>query len=217
MDRATLAAYDKDAAAFATDWHEQPAPCDLHDVVARFFIQGGSTADIGCGSGREVAWLNANGFPAVGFDASGGLLAEARTRYPDLSFARAELPDLRGIAANTYDNLLCETVIMHLDRAQIAASVCRMLDIVKPRGIFYLSWRLTEDADQRDKHGRLYAAFDASLVSAELSAATMLLDEAVINASSGKTIHRLVVRKDKPQRIVYSRAPDAVQREAVRC
>jgi len=39
-------------------------------IVARFFIRSGVTADIGCGSGREVAWLNANGFPAVGFDAS---------------------------------------------------------------------------------------------------------------------------------------------------
>lgn len=195
MDYQTLAAYDHDAAAFAKDWHEQPAPHDLHDIVKRFFIRGGATVDIGCGSGREVAWLNANGFPAVGFDASDGLLAEARARYPHLDFAQAELPDLRGIAANTYDNVLCETVIMHLERAQIAPSVARMLDIVKPGGAFYLSWRVTEGADQRDQHRRLYAAFDASLVSAELSAATLLLDEEVISASSGKKVHRIVVRK----------------------
>ena len=115
MDRPTLAAYDKDAAAFAKDWHEQPAPVDLHEIVERFFIKNGMTADIGCGSGREVAWLNANGFPAKGFDASEGLLAEARTRYQQFEFVHAELPDLDGIAANTYDNVLCETVIMHLD------------------------------------------------------------------------------------------------------
>ena len=135
MDRATLAAYDKDAAAFARDWHEQPAPADLHDVVTRFFIKGGKTADIGCGSGREVGWLDANGFPAEGFDASDGLLAQARSRYPHLRFARAELPELQGIVADRYDNVLCETVIMHLDRAQIASSVRRMLDITKPGGI----------------------------------------------------------------------------------
>jgi SAM-dependent methyltransferase len=195
LDRLTLAAYDHDAAAFAEDWHEQPLPHDLHDIVKRFFVAGGATADIGCGSGREVAWLNANGFPARGFDASDGLLAEARARYPHLDFVHAELPDLRGIAANTYDNLLCETVIMHLDRAQIAPSVVRMLDIVKPGGIFYLSWRVTEGADQRDKYRRLYAAFDASLVLAELSVAMLLVDEEVVSASSGKKIHRLVVRK----------------------
>ena len=195
MDRPTLAAYDNDAAAFAKDWHEQPAPVDLQEIVARYFIRGGITADVGCGSGREVAWLNANGFPAVGFDASDGLLAEARSRYPELDFAHAELPGLKGIVAGSYDNVLCETVIMHLDRAQIAPSVGRMLDILKPSGILYLRWRVTDGADQRDKHGRLYAAFDASLVQAQLAAVTVLLDEEVVSASSGKTIHRLVAKK----------------------
>jgi SAM-dependent methyltransferase len=195
MDRATLAAYDKDAAAFATDWHEQPAPVDLQGVVESFFIRGGATADIGCGSGREVAWLNANGFPAVGFDASEGLLAEARRRYPDFTFAHAELPDLHGLAAGSFDNVLCETVIMHLDPALIAPSVRRMLDLVKPGGVFYLSWRVTDDADQRDKHGRLYAAFDVLLVLAELSDVALLLNEEVVSASSGKKIHRIVARK----------------------
>jgi SAM-dependent methyltransferase len=195
MDRSTLAAYDKDSAAFAKEWHEQPAPVDLQDIVRRFFIKNGATADIGCGSGREVAWLNANGYPAAGFDASEGLLTEARRRYPDLKFVDAELPDLAGVAAATYDNVLCETVIMHLDRALIAPSVRRMFEIVKPGGIFYLSWRVTDAADVRDGHGRLYAAFDASIVRDELKAATTLLDEEVVSASSGKKIHRLVVKK----------------------
>ena len=193
MDRKTLAAYDSDAAAFAKDWLEQPAPVDLHEVVERFFVRGGTSADIGCGCGREVGWLNANGFSAVGFDASEGLLAEARRRYPGLKFASAELPDLKGIG--TFDNVLCETVIMHLDHKQIAPSVRRLFDIVKPSGILYLSWRVTEGADERDAQGRLYAAFDPAVVLAELKTATVLLDEEAVSASSGKTIHRLVVKK----------------------
>ena len=193
MDRQTLAAYELDAAAFAKDWHDQPAPVDLQEVVERFFVRGGTSADIGCGCGREVAWLHANGFSAVGFDASEGLLSEARRRYPSFKFAHGELPELRGVG--TYDNVLCETVIMHLDRKQIAASVRRLLDIVKPSGILYLSWRVTDDADTRDAHGRLYAAFDAGIVLAELKSTTVLLDEEAISASSGKKIHRLVVKK----------------------
>ena len=57
MDRKTLAAYDTGAAGFARDWHEQPPPADLHALVRRFFRAAGRTADIGCGSGREVAFL----------------------------------------------------------------------------------------------------------------------------------------------------------------
>ncbi|BBB98082.1 MULTISPECIES: class I SAM-dependent methyltransferase [Bradyrhizobium] len=195
MDRATLAAYDKDAAAFAQDWHDQPAPVDLHDIVTRFFIKGGATADIGCGSGREVAWLNAHGFPAEGYDASEGLLTEARARYPTLRFARAELPDLSGIAAGSFDNVLCETVIMHLDHALIVPSVRRMLELVKPGGVLYLSWRVTAGDDARDGHGRLYVAFDTALVRTELAAAELLLDAEVVSASSGKVIHRIIARR----------------------
>ncbi|VIO78382.1 Tellurite methyltransferase [Bradyrhizobium ivorense] len=197
MDRATLAAYDKQAAAFALDWHEQPAPTDLHAIVTRFFVKGGATADIGCGSGREVAWLSANGFAAEGFDASDGLLTEARTRYPQLRFTHAELPELTGIAAGSFDNVLCETVIMHLDPALIAPSVRRMFEITKLGGVLYLSWRVTDGADLRDAHGRLYASFDAAKVRAELTAAELLLDEEVVSASSAKVIHRIVARKGR--------------------
>jgi SAM-dependent methyltransferase len=195
MDRATLDAYDHAAAAFAQDWHDQPPPTDLHDIATRFFITGGVTADIGCGSGREVAWLDANGFAARGYDASAGLIAEARRRYPRLAFDRAELPQLAAIAPDSFDNVLCETVIMHLPRADIAPAVRRLIDIVRPGGVLYLSWRVTRGEDQRDAAGRLYAAFAADEVRAELGASRVLLDHEVVSASSGKTIHRLVVEK----------------------
>jgi SAM-dependent methyltransferase len=196
MDLQTLSAYDAEAKAFARDWHEQPAPTDLHTLIKRFF-NSGRTADIGAGSGREVAWLAANGFAAVGYEPSRGLLDEARARYPGLTFHNAALPDLAGVRDTAFDNVLCETVIMHLARAQISASVHRLLAILRPGGILYLSWRVTQNADQRDAHGRLYTAFDADLVRWELRNALVLLDEEVVSASSAKTIHRIVARKDE--------------------
>jgi SAM-dependent methyltransferase len=195
MDRETVIAYDTGAAAFAKDWHEQPAPADLHALVKSFFRPAGRTADIGCGSGREVAFLAANGFDAIGFDASDALLEQARVRYPKLKFQAALLPALAGLAEAAFDNVLCETVIMHLPRGQIEASVRRLLAILKPGGILYLSWRVTDGADQRDPHGRLYSAFDGGLVRQALDGAAVLLDDEVKSASSGKTIHRMVVRR----------------------
>jgi 2-polyprenyl-3-methyl-5-hydroxy-6-metoxy-1,4-benzoquinol methylase len=196
MDRETLAAYDSGAAAFARDWHDQPAPADLHAVVRRFFRPAGRTADIGCGSGREVAFLAANGFDALGYDASDALLEQARVRYPKLTFQAAFLPELSGLSEAAFDNVLCETVIMHLPREQIAPAVRRLLAILKFSGILYLSWRVTGGADQRDPHGRLYTAFDRELVRKALDGAAVLLDEEVVSASSGKTIHRMVARQN---------------------
>jgi len=195
VDQQTLAAYDADASAFAQDWHAQPPPSDLHAIIKRFF-KPGQTADVGCGSGRDAAWLSINGFPTIGYDASQGLLAEARRRYPKLEFHCAALPELSGVADESFDNVLCETVVMHLDRTVIAAAVQRVLTILKPGGILYLSWRVGQ-TDQRDGHGRLYAAFDKALVTGVLAGQSILLDEEVVSASSGKVIHRVVARKDR--------------------
>ncbi len=193
-DTATIAAYDADAASFAEDWETQPPPTDLQDAVRRFF-QPGPTADIGCGSGRDTAWLAANGFAATGFDASEGLLGEARRRHPGIRFVQATLPELTGIADASFTNVLCETVIMHLPPEIITAAVKKMITILIPGGTLYLSWRVTENKDRRDEHGRLYAAFDPALVLKGLAHTESLLDEQLESASSGKIVRRIVVRK----------------------
>jgi len=192
MDPATLAAYDAAAATFAKEWGEQPAAVDLHDLVRRFF-RPGPTADIGCGSGRDAAWLAANGFPTVGYDPSAGLLTQARAAYPGVVFETEALPELAGIPDGIFDNVLCETVIMHLDRAAIAPAVRRMLALLKPGGILALSWRV-EAVDRRDERGRFYCAFDRDLVIGALPRATILLDEEIMSPSSARKIHRLVAR-----------------------
>ena len=91
--------------------------------------------------------------------------------------------------------MLCETVIMHLPHGDIAPAVRRLLAVLTRNGILYLSWRVTDGADQRDTHGRLYSAFDGALVRQALAGAAVLLDEEAVSASSGKRIHRIVVRK----------------------
>jgi SAM-dependent methyltransferase len=111
-----------------------------------------------------------------------------------LRFEAAALPELAPIAAESFDNVLCETVIMHLPRDAIVPSLKRMMAVLRPGGVLYVSWRITDGADLRDAYGRLYAAFDPGFVSAQLSGAAILLDEEAVSASSAKRIHRVVAR-----------------------
>jgi SAM-dependent methyltransferase len=194
VDPSTIAAYDREPQSYAQEWHAQPTPTDLHDLVLRYFRRG-PTADIGCGSGRDTAWLNRQGFEAVGYDVSEGLLSEARRRYPDISFRRAALPDLAGIEEEAFENILSETVIMHLPSPEIEKAVSRMKAILANDGSMYLSWRVTTVADQRTDDGRLYSAFDSSIVYDALAGTEVLHDSESVSASSGRTVHRLVVRK----------------------
>ena len=194
MDIRTLSAYDQHSASFAKDWDEQPPATDLHALVRKYF-RPGRTADVGCGSGRDAAWLCSNGFPTVGFEPSKCLLEEARRRQPEVEFQVAALPELDGIADATFLEVLGATVIMHLEAELIVPSVRRLLDIIEPGGTLYLSWRVTEGNDRRDEHGRLYAAFDSSLVLQALSDATVVVNEQVVSPSSGKAIGRVIARK----------------------
>ena len=203
MDATTLAAYDANAAAYADEWLAQEPPDDMYDLLRAHFTPG-PTADVGCGAGRDTAWLAAQGFDARGFDASEGLLAQARAAYPALRFDRAALPELAGVERGAFQNVLCETVVMHLDPAQVGASVRSLLALLRRGGTLYLSWRVTDEASKRDPAGRLYAAFDKATVTDELAPGDAILhDEDRVSVSSGKRVQRLVVRRplgDPPRR-----------------
>ena len=195
MDDKTISAYDSEAAAFAAEWEdEQSAPDDLRAAVKDYFSEG-VTVDVGCGSGRDTAWLSHQGFQVHGVDASRGLLREAKKRHLSVEFWQDTLPDLATLKRGRYANVLCETVIMHLPLESIAPAVRTLCQLLAPLGTMYLTWRVTNEAHRRDEYGRLYTAFDADLVRAEIEECDWLLDQQSTSASSGKTIHRVAVRR----------------------
>ncbi|HTR11298.1 MAG TPA: class I SAM-dependent methyltransferase [Paraburkholderia sp.] len=192
MDRATIETYTSGAASYAAEWAKQPAPDDLYAHLTQYFRPHGQTVDIGCGSGRDVAWLNAHGYPTGGYDASEGLIAQAACQYPDYTFGLAALPELGGVPRGSFDNVLCETVVMHLPVAQIGPACRRLVELLKPKGVLYLSWRVTEGSSARDVAGRLYSAFAPSLAVDALEGTTIALREDAVNQSSGKRVQRIV-------------------------
>jgi 2-polyprenyl-3-methyl-5-hydroxy-6-metoxy-1,4-benzoquinol methylase len=195
MDEQTIEAYSASASQFAAEWRDQPPPADMYALLLRYFTPGGKTADIGCGAGRDVAWLNDHGFPAVGYDAAEGLLAQAAADFPSLVFKRATLPALDSIGGETYDNVLCETVVMHLPPDEVSQGCARLFELLRPAGTLYLSWRVSEPASTRDAAGRLYAGFDAARVREGLGDAEFLLDAEAVNVSSGRRVHRIIARR----------------------
>jgi SAM-dependent methyltransferase len=195
MDRTTLDAYDAHAAEYAQDWLDQPPPDDMYALLERHFAPG-PTADVGCGAGRDTAWLASRGFDATGYDASAALLDEARRRHPGLRFEQAALPELAGVPAGAFGNVLCETVIMHLEPAEAFASAARLAGLLRPGGTLYLSWRVNADVSSRDARGRLYTVLDAARVRAAFGDAIEVLDEhETVSESSGKRVHRLIARR----------------------
>jgi len=192
MDQTTLAVYDSDASTFVQRWLTEEEPADVYALLRKFF-RPGLTADIGSGSGRDAAWLTANGYPAIGYDLSEALLAQARARFSYIEFKKAALPDLSGVPARHFDNVVCETVLMHLPSEEIAPAVARMLEILKPGGVIYMSFRITENADHREKDGRLFTAYVGDHVRRALAEQAILFD-GTVERRPGVMHQRLIAR-----------------------
>ena len=195
MDAKTIKIYDAKAALFAKEWEEKQDPPDDLQAAIKTYFRKGRTIDIGCGSGRDTAWLLGQGFEATGVDASCGLIAEATRRHPRVSFEVNALPKLNGLLDETYVNVLCETVIMHLSKADAMASITRLVKLLTNGGTLYLSWRVQKNKDERDNFGRLYTALQSDLVRNLLGDYDILLDECLVSASSGNLLHRVVARR----------------------
>jgi 2-polyprenyl-3-methyl-5-hydroxy-6-metoxy-1,4-benzoquinol methylase len=167
----------------------------MYGLLRKYFMPGGKTADVGCGNGRDANWLSENGFRAHGFDSSPELLAIASARYPQIPFRLALLPQLREIEA-TFDNVVCETVIMHLPKSEIPEAIHNLKRLLAREGVLYLSWRITENEDLRHSDGRLYSAFEPDFVRAQFTESSLVYFEEKISASSGKRICQLVARAE---------------------
>ncbi len=166
----------------------------MYALLVRHFVPGGRTIDVGCGNGRDAAWLAQQAFDVVGYDSSPALVELARQSFPSVTFHLGHLPGLEGVTAQ-FDNVVCETVLMHLPANDVPQAAARLWALVRPGGVLYVSWRVTEGDDLRHADGRLYSAFSPDVVRAALHGGVVLHEEDVTSASSGKRVCRLVVRR----------------------
>jgi len=157
MDSQTLAVYNQQAHAIAVRhlaYGETPTHFGLQ--LLAYFWSGEPTADIGAGGGRDSHWLHQQGFPLVGYDGSEGMLAEARRLYPECDFRYALLPHLSEIPSDTYTNVLCSFVLMHLPFDELPLAIHHLARILKPTGRLIVAFRPSKTESDREDDGRLF-------------------------------------------------------------
>ena len=177
MDDRTLEAYNACAASFA-GYMRVMAPNRVHALALRGFHPGAPTADIGCGCGRDTAWLLANGFPTVGYDASPAMLEEACNAFPHLDLRVAALPALDTVPDAAFDNLLCNAVLMHLPADQLARAAASFARVLRSGGRIVVSVRRSRELAEREGDGRLFTPIDRNTLEALLADAGITLLEA---------------------------------------
>ena len=119
------------------------------ETAARWKAEGRRLVyDLGCGAGRHMAYLLAEGFEVVGTDVAPNGLAACRE-----ALREAELPvrlvqaDMATspFADNTFDATLSTNVLNHNPRALLQQAVDDVWRVLKPGGEFFLTVLNTSD------------------------------------------------------------------------
>jgi SAM-dependent methyltransferase len=144
--------------------YREATPTRLYHLIQHFFRPATPVADIGCGSGRDVVWLNQQGFAAIGYDASPAMLAQARRAYPGIDVREAVLPHLAAIPDNVWANVVCCATLMHLPAAEMGTAVRNLERIMAPGGRIVLSYRLSQGPCEREQDGRLFTPLTVDIL-----------------------------------------------------
>jgi len=109
-------AYDRWSDQYDRD---QNATRDLDGVVLRrsgIALRGRDVLEVGCGTGKNTAWLAGESSSVIAMDFSEGMLARARTRAtsPNVRFVAHDVRDAWPIASDSVDVVTCNLVLEHV-------------------------------------------------------------------------------------------------------
>jgi ubiquinone/menaquinone biosynthesis C-methylase UbiE len=125
INQRMAAAYDQVAAEFARQ--NAVVPDHFLEVGPRFLAQAGPGAtilDLGCGAGRDLAWLSAQGADVVGADLSLGMLIQARRH----GVGRLLRLDMRALPfpSGTFGGIWCSASLLHLPKRDALRALTEM-------------------------------------------------------------------------------------------
>jgi len=160
MDRRTLAYYDGNAVEVAKRYESVDAS-RIHSNLLDAFPPGSRILEVGCGSGRDAAFLLSRGYEIVATDASPSMIAEAVRLHPELEgrLIWHGLPGPLPFNDGSFDGAFTMALLMHLSREAIALSFREVARVIRPGGRLLFSipdHRKDTIESERDPDGRLF-------------------------------------------------------------
>lgn len=135
--------YDKSARQYAEANPDMRG--GLAEAGAGFLQKAGEqprVLDLGCGAGRDMAWMEAQGAWVVGADLSAGMLEEARhiAQGPLVQADMRRLPFGNG----SFHGVWCMASMLHLSKADAHAALAEIKRVLKLGGVLLLGLQMGE-------------------------------------------------------------------------
>ncbi len=141
--RETASSYDKIVASYEAQTHS-PAPqrTGFRDVFISYLRARANVVDAGCGPGHDAEYFQQRGLSCLAFDASRGMVLRARERG-----CSALVGDLRRlpVANQSLDGLWSSASLLHVPRSEVADTITRWAELLRPNGVLGLITSLGND------------------------------------------------------------------------
>lgn len=188
----TIGIYNQNAAMLSARY-EAFTPVKIRELVHAFFKKGAPTVDIGSGSGRDTAYLNSQGYPTTGVEASDGMRAEANRLHPGFTYQADSLPELATVENGVFTNLLSNAVLMHLTEAELVKGVMNLLRVLATKGRAVVSFRgPSVPANDQDRQFSIFTNSQVAELLESLGGRVLLMETV---AEEGITWNYLVFEK----------------------
>ncbi|MFI1581467.1 class I SAM-dependent methyltransferase [Embleya sp. NPDC020630] len=112
------------------------------DATLRRHGGGPRVLDVGCGTGRDAAWLHAHAArEVVGIDTSAAMVRHARTHHPGPDYRLADMRDFD--LGRVFDAVVClDSALLYChENAELAAFLDRCREHLVPGGLFVAELR----------------------------------------------------------------------------
>lgn len=137
-DATVRAAYDAVAAAYAQEFVDEldAKPFDRWLLERIAELTGPHpVVEVGCGPGHIGAYLAAAGADVTGLDVSPAMVAQARDRFPELTFQAGDLRNLmRPNTAPAWGAVVAWYALVHLAASELAGAIGCLARVVRPGG-----------------------------------------------------------------------------------
>lgn len=104
----------------------------------------GTVCDLGCGPGHIAHFLHSHGVPVCGIDLAPAMVAQAQRRYPDISFAQANMRSL-PVADGTWGGIVAFYSLIHIPRSDVVAVLAELKRSLRPGGALLIAFHIGQE------------------------------------------------------------------------
>jgi cyclopropane fatty-acyl-phospholipid synthase-like methyltransferase len=160
MNNLTTKFYNENAVSL-TKKYESADVQELQNFLTKEFSGKKKLLELGCGSGRDCAYMLSQNHDILGIDASKQLINEAIKQHPELTNKLRHLLMPNGLSQidSNFDGIYSIATLMHLSTPEIKSSIKMINKLLIPSGKFVFSvstFRNDVNEEGIDKNGRFF-------------------------------------------------------------